>query len=46
MTPARNPLTAVGPNSNPPTIGVNITRTPGAIIFFNEAFVAIAMHLL
>jgi len=43
MAPAKRPSTADGPNKIPATRGLKITSAPGAIIFFNEAFVDIAI---
>lgn len=43
--PARMPATPFGPNKNPPTSGVKMTRHPGAIISDKAASVAIATHL-
>lgn len=46
IIPANNPETAEGPNKIPAAKGDPITNKPGAIIFFMEAFVEIAMHRL
>lgn len=45
MAPAKSPETPSGPNKIPITIGVKITKRPGATIFLREALVEIAMHL-
>lgn len=45
IIPARSPLTAYIPKRVPTTMGEPMTRRPGAIIFYREALVEIAMHL-
>jgi len=45
MIPARSPHTPLGPKRIPIKMGVPKTKIPGAIIFFNDAFVEIAIHL-
>jgi len=44
IIPARSPLTASFPKNVPTNNGDPITRRPGAIIFWIEAAVEIAMH--
>lgn len=44
--PGNNPATALVPNKNPTTKGVNNTMIPGTIISYKEALVDIYIHLL
>jgi len=42
--PGNKPAIPFGPKKNPNTNGVAITKTPGLIISFNEAYVEILIH--
>jgi len=44
--PGNKPTIALGPKSKPKISGVPITITPGPIIYFKDAYVAILMQAL